>query len=309
MDKSSKEINFMEGVYAWLRYKKPRVKESTYLNYKQKINSKFEKEFANMTIEELLHYDFNDFVEKLLDEGLSNKTVKDTIVVLKQLLGFFEKKYDVNFKLDLITTPKVLQKDVEIFEDRERKKLEIYCLDFLKLKGIGILISLYAGLRIGEVCALKWKNIDMNKKIITIDHTLQRVYTGDGSSKIIFTSPKTVKSIRVIPIAQTLLNKLKDLYSESYYSEEAFVLTGSEKKPIEPISYRYIYTKILRKNGVKFKRYHVLRHTFATRCVNIGMDIKSLSEILGHSNVSTTLNLYVHPSLETKNKYINKLCI
>lgn len=308
MNSSILNMKFSEGVDNWLKFKKPQIKESTYLNYKQKINSKLKNELGEMTIGELLNFDFNNFVERLLST-LSEKTVKDIIVVLKQILGFFEKKYDVNFKLDLITSPKTRQKDVEIFEDRDRKKLEKYCLELEKIRGIGILISLYSGLRIGEVCALKWKNIDMDKKLIIIDHTLQRVYVDKNNSKIIYTTPKTAKSIRIVPVAQILLDKLKELYKENHYSEEAFVLTGMEERPIEPISYRYTYKKILKKNGIKFKRYHVLRHTFATRCVKIGMDTKSLSEILGHSNVSITLNLYVHPSLETKNRYINKLCI
>lgn len=301
-------MKFSEGVEEWLKFKKPQIKESTYFNYKQKIKSKLMEELGEMTLEELLKFDFNNFIENLLEE-LSEKTVKDLVVVLKQILGFLEKKYEINFKLDLITSPKLRQKKIEIFEDYERRRLEQYCLDYEKTRGLGILISLYSGLRIGEVCALKWKNIDMRRRIIIIDHTIQRIYIDKKDSKIIYTSPKTSKSIRIIPIAKVVLQKLKELYDEKQYSKEAFILTGDEVRPMEPILYRYTYKKILNKIGIKFKKYHVLRHTFATRCVKIGMDTKSLSEILGHSNVSITLNLYVHPSMATKNKYINKLCI
>ena len=113
------------------------------------------------------------------------------------------------------------------------------------------------------------------------------------------------KSIRKIPMAKVLYEKLKEISKN--YDNEAFVLTGSTKRYYEPLGYRYIYRKILKKCDIEYKRYHQLRHTFATRCIKVGMDVKSLSEVLGHANVSITLNIYVHSSFETKTKFINKL--
>lgn len=186
-----------------------------------------------------------------------------------------------------------------------RKKIEDYCIKSEDLRDLGILLSLYAGLRIGEVCALKWENIDFENKLIDVTHTLQRVYVGKRDTKVIYTTPKTPKSIRKIPLSKLLYNRLKEVSKK--YSKEAFVLTGEKEKWIEPIGFRYTYRLTLKQSKVNYKKYHTLRHTFATRCIKVGMDIKSLSEVLGHANVTITLNIYVHSSFETKNKYINRL--
>ena len=164
---------------------------------------------------------------------------------------------------------------------------------------------MYAGLRIGEVCALKWEDIDFENRIINVTHTLQRVYVSRRNTKVIYTTPKTQKSLRKIPINNNLYVILK-VFSKNYDKGD-FILSGDKNKWIEPIAYRYTYKKILKSAKVTYKKYHTLRHTFATRCINVGMDVKSLSEILGHSNVTITLNTYVHSSFATKNKFINRL--
>ena len=298
------KITFESLSNDWLEYKKPTIKESSYLNYKFTIRTKFMDKFGNKSIYFLLSYNFNIFVTELV-EYLEPKTVKDIMTVLKAILKYGEIKYDINFKTSLIAIPSPSSKEVEVFKEKDRKKLENYCIDSNELKDVGVMISLYTGLRIGEVCALKWKNIDFENKCIKVTHTLQRVYEGKKKTKIIYDKAKTKKSIRTIPMAKVLYDKLKPLSKQ--FSKEAFVLTGDEEKYFEPLGYRYVYQNILKDCDIDYKRYHVLRHTFATRCIAVGMDIKSLSEILGHANVSITLNIYVHSSFETKNKFINKL--
>lgn len=255
-------------------------------------------------LEELLQYNFNSFVEQLM-EKLSSKTVKDIMTVLKAILKYAEIKYDINFKISLISTPAQITNEVEVFNDKDRKEMEKYCIQSKKIRDLGVLISLYTGLRIGEVCALKWSDIDFEKKYIKVNHTLQRVYVNKRETKVLYDRPKTKKSIRKIPMAKVLYEKLKEISKN--YDNAAFVLTGSTKRYYEPLGYRYIYRRILEKCDIEYKRYHQLRHTFATRCIKVGMDVKSLSEVLGHANVSITLNIYVHSSFETKNKFINKL--
>lgn len=297
------KVTFEKISNDWLEYKKPTIKESSYLNYKFIIRTKFMDIFCDKNIDYLLSYNFNTLVSKLM-ETLSAKTVKDIMTVLKAILKYAEIKYDINFKTSLISIPNPTGKEVEVFSEKDRKKLENYCNSSEELKDIGIMISLYTGLRIGEVCALKWNDIDFENKCIKVSHTLQRVYEDKNKSKILYDKPKTKKSIRTIPMAKVLYDKLKSISKQ--YSKDAFVLTGEEKY-IEPLGYRYTYKKILENCGIEYKKYHQLRHTFATRCIAVGMDIKSLSEILGHANVSITLNIYVHSSFETKNKFINKL--
>lgn len=297
-------ISFSQVATEWLLFKKAKIKESTYLNYKFIIESKFIKQFGKKTLEELLEYNFNSYIEMLM-ETLSNKTVKDIVSTLKGILRYAEMKYDINFKLNLVSSPSIYKKEIEIFSEKERKRMEKYCFKSKESKYLGILISLYTGLRIGEICALKWEDIDFENKLINVTHTLQRVYVDKSDTKVIYTTPKTKKSIRKIPLSKVLYEKLKEISNE--YPKEAFVLTGKKDKWVEPLGYRYTYKLILKQARVKYKKYHTLRHTFATRCIKVGMDMKSLSEILGHANVTITLNIYVHSSLETKNKFINKL--
>lgn len=152
---------------------------------------------------------------------------------------------------------------------------------------------------------MKWSDIDFENKLINITHTLQRVYVDKDDTKVVITNPKTKQSIRKIPIARELFAKLKEM--KRYYENDDYILTGRSDRFVEPIGYRYTYKKVLRECRLQYKNYHCLRHTFATRCIRVGMDVKSLSEILGHSNISITLSIYVHSSYEIKKKFIDRL--
>ncbi len=301
---NKKDITFNQLSEEWLQFKKTKAKESTYLSYKYIINNKFAKVIGNKTLEELVDFNFNEYVDTLL-ERLSNKTTKDTVVVLKCILKYAELKYDINYKLSLISLPTIYKKEITIFSEKEKRRIEKKCLKSNNIKTIGIVISMYTGLRIGEVCALKWNDINFEDRVLNVTHTLQRVYVSKNNTKVIYTTPKTQHSMRKIPLNNNLYVILKN-YSKLYPSD-AFILSGDRNKWVEPIAFRYTYTKLLKVAKVKYKKYHTLRHTFATKCINVGMDVKSLSEILGHANVTVTLNTYVHSSFATKNKYINKL--
>ena len=195
--------------------------------------------------------------------------------------------------------------EIVVFNEKERQKLLKYLIESQNIKNLGVLISLYSGLRIGEVCGLKWKDIDFENKVLNVRRTIQRVYLGERESKIISTTPKSKKSIRKIPLAKILIEKLKPL--STLYSKEDYIINGLSDKYTEPLVYRYTYQSVLKECNVPYRKYHCLRHTFATRCIRVGMDIKSLSEVLGHSNIGITLSTYVHSSYEVKKKYIDKL--
>lgn len=302
--KSNIKIKFYDLCDEWLNYKKNKVKESTYCNYNFVVNDFLKKYIDNMELDELEEFDFYLIIEEL-KEKLSRKTLQDRISILKSILKYGERKYDANFKIDLITTPSNYNKEIEILTEREKNRITNYLLKTNKVKELGIFISLYAGLRIGEVCALKWRDIDFEKKLINVNKTVQRIYMGEKETKVIFTEPKTVKSIRKVPIADILLKKLKEVKKQ--YSENTFIITGSEEKFMEPITYRFTYKKCLKNCRVGYKKFHCLRHTFATRCVRVGMDVKSLSEVLGHNNINVTLSIYVHSSYDVKRKFIDRL--
>ncbi len=297
-------IKFKKLTQDWLLYKKHMVKESTYLNYNYMINLYLNKRFGNKRLNYFLEYNINEFVDKLENDNLSNKTIRDIILLLKSILKYAERKYNVNFKLELISIPISKKRETKIFSEKEIKKIEDACEKSNDVRCIGILIAIYTGMRIGEICALKWSNIDFNKKLINVEETLQRVYLEKSKTKIIITPPKTKTSERKIPIPTALYDKLKE--RSELYSKKTYVITGEEKY-IEPRTFQHTYKKVLETSKVKYRNFHCLRHTFATRCIKVGMDIKSLSEVLGHSNVNITLNRYVHSSYETKKRFLERL--
>ena len=297
-------IKFKKLTANWLLYKKHKIKESTYLNYNYIINAYLNEKFGKKRLNFFLNYDMNEFIDEL-EKELSNKTVRDIVLVLKSILKFAERKYGVNFKLDLISMPTTHKNELQVFNEKEVKRIERECLKSEDIRSIGVLIAVYTGMRIGEVCALKWENIDLNKKLINVERTLQRVYIEKKNTKVIITPPKTKTSERKIPIPSILYDELKK--KSVNYKKEAYVLTGDENKYIEPRTFQYVYKKILEGGQVKYRNFHCLRHTFATRCVRVGMDIKSLSEVLGHSDVNITLNRYVHSSYDSKKKFMEKL--
>lgn len=218
----NEEIEFNTICREWLYFKKNKVKESTYLNYKFIINKHLKNDFRNKQINYFKEYDLNKYIDKL-KKKLANKTIIDLISVFKSILRYTERKYNMDFKLDLISCPTIYQKEIEVFSDKEKSKLEKYLLENQELKNIGILISLYSGLRIGEICSLKWSNIDFDSKLIYVNHTMQRVYIEKNKTQVIITEPKTKKSIRKIPIAKTLYNKLKEISIN--YSKDDYILT------------------------------------------------------------------------------------
>lgn len=297
-------VKFKKLTDNWLLYKKHKIKESTYLNYNYIINTYLNKKFGKKRLSYFLNYDMNQFID-YLEKDLSNKTVRDIILVLKSILKFAERKYGTNFKLDLITMPTAHKNELQIFNEKEVKKIEKECINSQDIRTIGVLISVYTGMRIGEVCALKWENIDLGKRLINVTKTLQRVYVEKNKTKVIITPPKTKISERKIPIPSILYDELK--IKSASYTKSSYVVTGNEDKYIEPRSFQYVYKKVLENSGVKYRNFHCLRHTFATRCIRVGMDIKSLSEVLGHSDVNITLNRYVHSSYDSKKKFMEKL--
>ena len=195
---------------------------------------------------------------------------------------------------------------IYILTKHEQNKITDYVLKNLTTRNVGILISLYSGIRIGELCALKWEDIDFKKGILDINKTIQRIYIKDKEkniSKVIITTPKTKNANREIPINKDFLEILKKVKT----NKEDYILTGNSNY-IEPRTYRKYFNKVLKEAKIKHFNFHSLRHTFATNCISLGVDYKTVSELLGHANVNITLNLYVHPRLSQKKKCIDLVC-
>lgn len=239
--KKSKGLSatFEQIANEWLKYKKSNIKKSTYSNYEYVVTKYLMPYLKNKKLKQLKNYDFNCLIDKLSLE-LSPKTVRDIMCVLRAILRYIEEEYLYNLKIKKIQSPKQNSKNIIIFTKKEKNKIEQYCLQNNNVKELGILICLNTGLRIGEICALKWKNIDLDKRIIYVKNTLERIYDGNlKKTVIIIDKPKTISSIREIPISNKLYNVLNPI--KKHYDNEAFFLTGEKEKYTEPRSYQYIY--------------------------------------------------------------------
>ena len=305
LKKIGRDDYFEDIAKEWLESKKKKIKKSTYFNYEYKIYKYLMPTFKKCKVKKLKRFNYEEFVE-ILQEKYENKTIRDILNVLKAILKYANNKYNCQIKYENIELPKLENKKLKILTKREKNKIEKHCLKEKSLRSIGILICLNTGIRIGELCALKWKNIDFSERTIYISHTLQRVYSQKNKkSKVIIDKPKTDSSIRTIPMSNKLYEILKIMKNK--YDSESFLLTGKKHKYIEPRTFQNSYKEILQLLKIKPYKFHILRHTFATECVEVGMDIKSLSEILGHSDINITLNRYVHSSYKMKKKYLEKL--
>ena len=302
---------YKDWIYEWLLDKKNYIKESTYANYSTNIFNHIIPELGDYYLKDINHKIIQEFLLKLSKEGnknnnggLSEKTIKDIAIIVK---GSIKKAINDNL-IDYIELsfnyPKT-HKDEKIYilTKSEQNKLTNFFIENLNNKNLGILISLYSGLRIGEVCALRWENIDFKKGILTVNKTIQRIYIKDKDknlSKVIITTPKTKNANREIPINNCFLSILKNFKGE----DNEYIISGS-KKYIEPRTYRKYFEKVLKINKLNHINFHSLRHTFATNCISAGVDYKTVSELLGHANVNITLNLYVHPRMSQKKKCID----
>lgn len=298
-----KKIYFDDMANSWLLYKKLTVKTSTYYNYKYLVGNYLGPRFKNFTIEQFLDFNVNQMILEF-SQYLSPKTIKGIISTFISILKYSEDKYHIRFHLEPIAMPKPEICELQVLSLREQTKLEEFCLSHYDRRYLGIVLTLYTGLRIGELCALTWENIDLKNKRILVKKTLQRIYLQKSKTQILIDSPKSSKSIRKIPMNDKIYEILKAEKNKN--DDDDFFLTG-DKRYIEPRRYQYVFYRALKDAGLKEYNFHILRHTFATNCIKVGMDPKSLSEILGHSTVNITLNKYVHSSDKIKKKFLQKL--
>ena len=291
---------------AWKEYKRPYVKQSTMAAYVLILENHVLPEFGDN--DSLHEHDVQAFVLKKIEHGLSAKSVKDILVVLKMVMKFGVKNEWMNHcEWDIKFPVNSQPKELEVLSVANHKKILDYVQHNFTFMSLGIYISLSTGLRIGEICALKWSDINVADGKITVQRTIERIYMVEGEKKhtqLVINTPKTVNSCREIPISKELLAMVKPM--KKVVNADFYVLTN-EDKPTEPRTYRNYYNRLMEKLDIPKLKYHGLRHSFATRCIEAGCDYKTVSVLLGHSNISTTLNLYVHPNMEQKKRCINKM--
>ena len=298
------EMTVKELSLEWLVISKNRIKESTAANYQMKIEKHIIPAFGGMNAAMLKAKAVYDFMEEKLGNGLSARYVNDLMVVLKSIFRYAAREYHINNVIDGIIMPKKSKPEINIMSKEEQNRLANYISNNCNTSTLGVALSQYTGMRIGEICALRWENIDIEKRVLTVRNTIQRVqcFEGGSKTKVIIAEPKSQSSRRVIPIPDCIIPMLRDLKGKN----TAFVLTGTDK-PIEPRTMQYRFKRILKNAGIGAYNYHVLRHCFASGAVELGFDVKTLSEILGHSSVQITLDRYIHTSMEHKRNCMNLL--
>ena len=295
-----------EIAVAWKEYKRPYVKQSTMAAYLLILENHLLPAFGEN--DSLPEQSVQSFVLEKIECGLSVKSIKDILIVLKMVMKFGVKNEWMNYyEWDIKYPTNSANKELEVLSVSNHRKILDHIQSHFTFTGLGIYISLSTGLRIGEICALKWNDINITEGTITVRRTIERIYLVEGEKKhteLVISSPKTKNSCREIPMSKELLAIVKPL--KKIVNDDFYVLTNDEH-PTEPRTYRNYYNGLMEKLGIPRLKYHGLRHSFATRCIEAGCDYKTVSVLLGHSNISTTLNLYVHPNMEQKKRCITKM--
>ena len=290
----------------WKDEKRNYIKQSSFAAYSLILDNHLLPALSEKT--EISETMIQEMVNRKLKDGLSQKTVKSILVVLKMILKFGYKYGMCTYApLDIIFPANTALKEIEVMNISDQKKLMNYLKGNFSFLNLGLSICLSTGLRIGEICALKWKDIDTSSGVIRINKTIQRIYVkeaGHSHTEIIIGPPKTSNSKREIPLTKDLMAIVKTL--KKVVPDSNYVISNSSK-PIEPRLYRIHLQKITDSLGIPRMKFHTLRHSFATRCIESNCDYKTVSVLLGHSSINTTLNLYVHPNLEQKKKCIEAM--
>lgn len=285
----------------WLAAVKSEHKASTFEKYSFVYQSYLKPTLGGITLLQVTEKFVYDSLESC--KSVSESLQKSIYGVLNGILKYAAERYHITLPGIKRLSVKRHRKEAETFTKTEQGKLlSVLCSNTDRFK-LGILLCLFTGLRLGELCALKWSDIDFSNKTLTIRRTVQRLYVEGGSAKTALTetSPKSGNSKREIPLQNTIAALLMN-----FQNEKEYVFGGD--KPLDPRTMQNHYKRILKEAGITYKNFHTLRHTYATNCIEGGTDVKSLSEMLGHSSIKITLNYYVHPSMDTKRMYADSLC-
>ena len=305
-------MKLKEWLDIWLnKYTKFAVKLRTYERYKYIIAKHINPKLGEFDLDNLSAVKLQDYVLSELEsgnlissKGLANNSVIGIVNVLKSALKL-AKSLEICAvdNSDKIKLPMATEKPVTAFEKWEQEKLEKYCLSSNKTNYLGIVICLYTGIRLGELLPLTWNDIDFKSGIMTISKTAYRIKQ-NGKPQVVIDKPKTKNSSRLIPLPKQLLEILK---RARRISKSDFVLSTRTGGIVGTRAYQKTYERILKKLNIPYKNFHSLRHTFATRAIEMGMDVKTLSEILGHKNPVITLQRYTHSMLSHKVLMMNKM--
>lgn len=293
----------------WLSEAAVTLKKSSANKYEDILRCYILPEFGEYKLSEITNLQLIDFVNSLLHnggakkQGLKPAMVAEILAVMNGIrLYAMKRDYTVIYSTECIRL-KQEKKKIRVFSLEEEKQLLLYLQENMNLTALGILLSLFTGIRIGELCALKWEDISIQDKRMYVSKTMQRIRIDGAVNKteIKILEPKSTSSVRTIPLPDVIIEFLV-----RFYVPEAYLLTGDSERYIEPRTMQNRFKKILVNCGIRDANFHTTRHTFATRCIELGFDVKSLSELLGHASVAITMNRYVHPTMAHKTENMNR---
>lgn len=303
-------FRFEEAARRWLRIKSLEIKPSTYAKYQITLDRYLIPEFGCCTLGDITQTFIEEFLLKLLlDVGLAKSSVQQILILLKSVLRYGYHLQGTEMPSYHLAVPKADPVHIRVLSRQEQKKMTEYLENDLSLSHFAIYLALSTGLRIGELCGLKWEDVNLEEGVLHVRHTLQRLNKAESSRRqadqskthLVLSSPKTDKGHREIPLSSKVLNLCREMKQDGQF----YVASGTSK-PLDPRTLQYRFASIVKECGLKDVHFHTLRHTFATRCVEEGFDPKCLSEILGHSSVKITLDLYVHISMDVKRQNMEK---
>lgn len=314
-DKNILTTRFSDVLDLWLMNHKFLIKKTTYDKYFNIIALHIKPNIGNISITEISIHDINYFLNDQLITGklrhkepLSSSYIKTMSFIIKSALNYANQENHCTLSTAKIIIPREYKKELIILSLQDQKKFEQYLSLDLNTSKLGVKLSLYLGMRIGEVCALRWEDIDFNNKTIYIRKTVSRIniYNANNPQKtsLELADVKSKNSYRLVPIPSCLL---EDLIYFSKIKKSDYLISNKSNNFLDPRTFQYRFKNYLKKADIASINFHALRHTFATRCIEFGMDVKTLSEILGHSNVNITLNTYVHTSIESKRIQLEKI--
>lgn len=299
---TDKTITVDYAACQWLLSVKSKRKISTYVKYQNTYTMYIKPIIGNQYICNIKQESFDALFRD--ETGKSESINKSITCITNQILKYGAEKFNIPVNSIARTRTKHINKPIETMSRSEQMKLVNYLITEPDIYKTGIILCLSTGLRLGEICSLKWSDIDFDNNILHVRRTVQRIAVSGQPSKTVLWEgePKSCFSKRDIPLADNIASLLLKFRHDGDY-----VL--KDNSPMEPRTYQNKYTKYLEASHIKRSNFHILRHTFATNCIENGVDIKSLSEILGHSDVRITLNRYVHPTMETKRQHMNSLAV
>ena len=285
------------------REQKRKLKESTVSRYRYVVRQYIQPQLGAAPLYALTEQRVADFYRKLQEQGLSAKSTRDIGVLLRAILRKASKHgcFCTGLNAEL---PAYRKRQVEIFTEPEILRLAHHIVNEPDLTGLGVLLTLNSGLRLGELCALRWSDIDLHAGFLRVEREVQRLYE-KGHTRLVVQPPKSESSRRRIPLPADMLSLLAAYKSK--HAGDTCLLTGTSILP-EPRTVQNRYKSLLKRAGVPYRNFHALRHTYATRCIEQYVDVKSVSEMLGHSDVRITLQTYVHVSLSHKQQAVQSIC-